>query len=68
MRQLPRWTAPLRKYFAMLARSLNPDSYHAFSERSLGFALAYLLSVVALSALLLGVLFAPAIARLPLSL
>jgi len=68
MRQLPRWTAPLRKYFAIFSRSLNPDSYHAFSERSLGFALAYLLSVVALSALLLGVLFAPAIARLPLSL
>lgn len=55
---------PLWNVLVMIGKSLDPDSYHRFTKRSLGYALGYLLVLVTLSTLILGLLSIPALVRM----
>lgn len=55
---------PLWNVLVMIGKSLDPDSYHRFTKRSLGYALGYLLVLVTLSTLVMGLLSIPALVRM----
>lgn len=64
MRDIEDALGPIWDILVTIGKSLDPDNYHRFAKRSIGYALSYLLVLVTLSTLILGLISIPAIVSL----